>query len=1323
MADGYGRVMVENGMPQQAAPSQPEAGPRWTLEQKDAIYSRGCDILVAAGAGAGKTAVLVERVIQGLLRENGLDIERLLVVTFTEAAAAEMRERIRDALEEKLRQEPSNARLQQQLARLPLASISTIHAFCSRLLRRYFYYLGLDPGFRIMTEAEAGLLRSEILDELLAGHYQKGNREVLDFIDAYGGRNGDEEVRKLILRLYAFQMSLADPEGWQRQVLAAFHPDSPAAVRRSPLFHEAERQLLLEINQVERMLKAALDICRLPNGPARYGERLQEEKDAVEELAEMVRKQQWDKLRDWPDPFGRLPSISKKLGVDEELKEQCKKLRDAAKDKVKKLTANMLCRTEDQVAEEMGRLAPTVQLIFRLVNEFAEAYGKAKHSQGMVDFADLERLALKLLTTPGERGKFRPSPVALELQERFDEVLIDEYQDTNGVQDCILALVAGAWDEEPGAVPRFMVGDIKQSIYGFRLTDPGLFLSKYHRFSSSQEAAQRRIDLATNFRCRQEIIHGVNFIFRQLMTTDIAGIPYDEKAELKHGAEYPELVTDMVEVAAAAEEPAGAASRPRCIEIYLLDSETGEEAGEDYGEGADEDEPRDGGPQLTEDDPEELEQLEREAWLMAKRIHQMMGCDDGGDIGSGAGGGKMPALVWDKSLRTYRPVQYRDIVVLLRSVKNRANQVLEVFRQAGIPAYAQLDSGYFAAIEVKLMIALLQVLDNPQQDIPLAAILRAPWFGVTDEELAQVRLGTPKGSFYWVIKNAAQREDRLGRKLRIALASLEKWRTAARRLPLSELISLLYRETGFYDYASSMPKGEQRQANLRGLQERAREFDGFAGRGLSRFVQFLERLQAEDDLGEVRPIGEGENVVRIMSMHKSKGLEFPIVFLADLGKGFNLQDLRQDVLIHKDLGIGLNVIDPEKRYRYDSFSHQVIKARLRRDLLAEEMRILYVAMTRAREQLILVGTGKDLAKAAAGWAAGAPSSEWALPSDVLISAGCYLDWLGPALIRHQDGTALRLAAGKGEQEEPVGLIEDPSRWYIWMEGHSPCLDWMEASLQEEGMDSIPWQEIQQLKPLSPSPSDGLRQEFSQRLLWEYPKGELVNLPAKLSVTEMKRWALLESGDLQKELAAGSALPSFRSSRERRGVRRPRFILAERARVSAVERGIWTHTALQHLDLTRDLADREILEDEAQRLVKEGYLAREQLAVVALGSIAQFFQSSLGRRLLKQPDSVRREVPFTLAVSAAEVYGLWEQQLDEEKVIVQGVIDCLVKEPGGFLLIDFKTDRISKAGVEEAARSYRMQIDQYCRAVETIFRQPVKEAYLYFLQGALAVQMY
>lgn len=1337
----------------------------WTEAQKDAIYTRGCDILVAAGAGAGKTAVLVERVIQGVLADqDGLDIERLLVVTFTEAAATEMRQRIRDALADKLTKDPNNERLHRQLNQLPFASISTIHAFCSKLLRQHFYHLGLDPSFRIMTEPEANLLRHETIDWVLTQCFAAADPSVLAFIDAYGGRGGDGAVQDLILRLYAFQMSLPEPKAWQKAMLEAHAPRSPKALYRLPLMEEARRQVMLTTSRVLSMLLEARALCSLPEGPWPYADRLEQEILAVQDFAELMAREGWvHDASGWADIFERLPSVRKDAGVTDQLKTDCQRLRNAAKELWQKMLVSHFSLGIEEIIEELYLLRPSVEILFMLVNQFSDAYGNIKQKQGVLDFADLEQLTLQLLTKPKAGGGLVPSSVALELEKQFDEVLIDEYQDTNGVQDAIMAMVTGATRKGPGYVPRFMVGDIKQSIYGFRLTEPRLFLEKYTEFAPHAGAPQRRIDLATNFRCRGEIIHGVNYVFRQLMDVGVAGMEYDDEAELRQGAHYPELtaeVRESVEVAATSELVAdlvmdelggkrvhGAKSAPR-LEVYILDSK--QEQGsipETEGLLAD-DGPKTGNQSDLWSD--EFERLEREAWLVACRIRQMV--DQDNPLG--------PHLVWDKAIKTYRPVEYRDIVVLLRSVKNRANQVMEIFRQAGIPAYADLDTGYFSAVEIRLMVSLLQVLDNPKQDIPLAAVLRAPWFDLSPEDLVAIRQAAPRASFHDAMLVAAKADNQLGKRLRDIDATLDAWRTMARRLPLSKLISYLYKETGFYHYATTMPKGEQRQANLRGLHDRAREFDQFALQGLSRFVDFLQRLQKDDNLGEIKSLAEGANVVRVMSMHKSKGLEFPIVFLADLGKGFNLQDQLQDVLFHKELGPGFKVVDPEARIKYSAFAHYVIKGRMHRETLAEEMRILYVAMTRARETLILVGSQGPLDTRCASWANAATITGWPLPDDLVISAGNYLDWLGPALARHKDGLPI-LAAGNAKTDgrsdlwQDAQVADDASRWLVWLEGLCEPLNWFDIQRPGQSADTIPWNEVAKLKPVYP---ETLTKEkaaiLNEELLWQYPYQGLTNLPAKISVTELKNWyqrAVMDAG-VEGEQGAAEHIHRKIPQGIRYRARRPRFVLAEHERVSAVEQGMWTHTLLQCLDLTKDLSDRTVLESEAQRLVEQRFLTSHQLAYVDLGSIVSFFGSSLGQRLLANPEGVRRELPFTMALSAKALYGaiavtaigdgrsktdarggqLQTEAKSEVKpeaepqpkdqVIIQGVIDCLVEEPQGLLLVDFKTDRVTEASAARVALNYQVQIEQYCQAARAIFGHDVREAYLYFLQGKIAVPM-
>ncbi|NLK09061.1 MAG: UvrD-helicase domain-containing protein, partial [Firmicutes bacterium] len=755
----------------------------WTKEQKDAIFTRKCDVLVAASAGTGKTAVLVERIIQGLLDdEHSLDIERLLVVTFTEAAAAEMCQRIRSALEDKLFEEPDHGRVYRQLRRLPQASISTIHAFCSKLLRQYFYYLGLDPNFRIMDGSEANLLRQDIVEEVLAECYTKALPEVLNFLDGFGGRDGDGAVKDLVLKLHAFQQSLPNPRVWQDAVLDSYLPGNLETFRQSPMMEEARQQVKLVLKRTLFVLSQALELSRLPGGPLPYAERLESEIAQVQKFTHAFLKEGWKgEELEWPPIFKRLPSV-RDPGVSDELRVECQRLRNAAKGFADGLAGDYFLRSEGEILAELCTQQPALKVLFGLVNAFGEQYKSAKDAMGALDFADLEQLALRLLTTEQDDGTLVPSPLALELEDQFDEVLIDEYQDTNGVQDYILAMLSGASREAAGSVPRFMVGDIKQSIYGFRLTEPKLFLEKYDRFSSTVGAAQRRITLGTNFRCRREIIDGINFVFRQLMNTAVAGIQYDSDAELKLGAEYPILPKQSrmpreagapVAAAALEEESHSQAFGQTRLEFYVLDSKYKHKQQHNQAAGGSE---RDADANTAEGEisvdaadteHDELERLEREASLIAGRIHRFM------DRTSGH-------LVWDKSQKTYRPPAYKDIVVLLRSVKNRANQVLEILRQAGIPAYADLDTGYFSAVEIRLMLSLLQVLDNPNQDIPLASVLRAPWFDLSTEELTAIRLASPRGRFSDAVKKTAQRSDSLGKKLADITERLHAWRTQSR---------------------------------------------------------------------------------------------------------------------------------------------------------------------------------------------------------------------------------------------------------------------------------------------------------------------------------------------------------------------------------------------------------------------------------------------------------------------------------------------------------------------------------------------------------------
>jgi ATP-dependent helicase/nuclease subunit A len=703
-------------------------------------------------------------------------------------------------------------------------------------------------------------------------------------------------------------------------------------------------------------------------------------------------------------------------------------------------------------------------------------------------------------------------------------------------------------------------------------------------------------------------------------------------------------------------------------------------------------------------------------------------------------------MVWDKRDKTYRPVQYRDMVILMRATANMANLVMDVFSRLGIPAYAQLNTGYFEAVEVETVLSLLRIIDNPRQDIPLAAVLRSPIVGLDENGLALARLADKSGDFYDAVV-AASAQEPLTPVLVSFLARLEEWRTAARQGPLSELIWRLYRETGYYAYAGGLPGGSQRQANLRSLHDRARLFDQFTRQGLARFLRFIDRLrETEGDLGPPPPLGEGENAVRIMSIHRSKGLEFPVVFLAGLGKRFNLTDTTGDLVCHRDLGFGPMVVDAARRLKYPSLAKRAVAARVRSEAVAEEMRILYVGMTRARDRLILVGSRRDLEAELAGWCLAARPEEHGkadrpprLSPAMVARALSYLDWLGPAVACHPHASVIRLTSGC----EVGTTVADPSKWEVrlWgLEGFPPIP--LEAGLHKKeggGMPALDWGRLDRLEPLENVPSGPV----SAALDWHYPNRRLSSLAAKVTATELKR--LRESAHAEEAAGtgpAGAAPPGLRFSTLT--AVRPRFLQSAPGGLTPVERGRATHLVLQHLGLSDPAVvpagaaslpgpiDRESLARLAASLAEREFMTPEQAEAVDVEALARFFESDLGRWLVEMAPNVRREVPFTLALPADEVHGRdWREEESDhaasiasesrlcvagsgETVLAQGIIDVLVVEPDGLTILDFKTDRATAEEAPARAEDYEPQLRLYRRAVETIWNRPVKAAWLCFL---------
>ncbi|MCW3489659.1 helicase-exonuclease AddAB subunit AddA [Dethiobacter alkaliphilus] len=1228
-------------------------GNLWTDEQLEAIETTGCNLLVSAAAGAGKTAVLVERIIRLLCHEETpLDIDRLLVVTFTEAAAAEMRERISAAMEEKIAHS-GRGELARQLSLVNGASISTLHSFCLDIIRRYFYLLDMDPGFRVADEREAQMLQQQVLDQLLEDAFQSGDAAFHELAHRYGGKTADEGLGRLILRLYRYTWSNPWPRQWLAEAATAFNVpegvETEAGLEKwlPPL----KEHLGLSLAHAKSSLQRAGKLCNRPGGPLAYENRLLEDLEQVENLESLV-DGSWDALREaWQGlDFKRLPAVK---DSDEELKEQVQALRKKGKEALSKIGKTFFERSAADFLQEIGELAPLIEALTSLVARFAGEYGQAKKMYGLLDFNDLEHHCLQILMAEdAPPGKIIPSEAAREVRARYEHVLVDEYQDINPVQDAILTLVSRQGETTPNL---FMVGDVKQSIYRFRLGDPGLFLERYRRYPAEKGKKECKLLLSKNFRCRHGVVTAVNYLFRQLMTTQAAELEYDREAELVCGAHYP--------------EPSQECKISGLVDVHLLEREQ------------DGDHDRQG-----DDEGEDLDALEREATVIAGQIVALLNGPDGA------------RSIFDKDEKAYRPVTYRDIVILLRATSNSANRLVEILARHGIPAYADLSSGYFAATEVETMLSLLQVVDNPRQDIPLAAVLRSPLVGLTVEELAAVRQAGERNDDFFdaVLAASKQQLPGLSEKLTDFLTTLERWRTLARRETLATFITAVYRESGYSDYVAGLPDGAQRQANLRALFSRARQFDRFARQGLFRFLSFIEQLRRSgEDLGTARALGEKENVVRIMSIHKSKGLEFPVVILGDLGKTFNFQDQRSEMLVHRRLGLGPLIVEPEKKLRYPSLPYLALKIMGEAETRAEEMRVLYVALTRAREQLILVGSARGLDKHLESWRQLLAHCGEQLPAAELTRARTYLDWLGRALIRHGD-------------------VEGRTETYSWQAGEESRFRltvWDRESLSEIEVQREVEEEytkrdaILSLQHLTVDTADDLQEEIRTRLAYKYPYARL-DLPAKLSVSELKR----RFSSLQEEEGEKKAFTPTSWSR-------PAF-MQQKAGLSPAERGILYHQVLQHLDLSLSLDERGI-EDQIHYLQKAGVLTEEATDYLDPGLIAAFFTSEAGRVVQKYRSEVYREWPFTLSLPAAEI----ATGNGDESLIIQGIIDLLVRTPQGFVVIDYKTDRLPAGGLTALAKRYEDQLRYYARAVETILSVPVCGAYLYAFAAGESVRVF
>ncbi|SEN08804.1 helicase-exonuclease AddAB subunit AddA [Paenibacillus sp. OV219] len=1390
-------------------------GSTWTDDQWRAIVTSGSNILVAAAAGSGKTAVLVERIIRKISADT--DVDRLLVATFTKAAAAEMKERIRIALEKELDKNLGSDHLRRQLALMGRASITTLHSFCLDVIRRYYSLIGLDPGFRIANETEAELLRMDVLDALFEERYEvidsKEGQAFYELVERFGGERGDEPLYALVMKLYNFSQSHPWPKSWLQDTAAEFRVKDAEELGRTEWVQSIAAAVNMSLQGAQSLLEQAMDITRLPAGPDAYAETFQDDLNVIHALQRKVNHEPWETWHEafTTASFGKLKS-QRGDACDKVLQEQAKELRDSVKKLIADMTDELFTRTPEQFAAELLEMAPLMETLSGLADEFGSRFEAAKLEKGLIDFGDMEHYCLRILrdssSTPAQMV---PSAAALEYQQQFQEVLLDEYQDTNMVQEAIVSLIA-----RPGKGNRFMVGDVKQSIYRFRLAEPGLFLRKYKTYLTSDDMQGAdadavdsdsgmdeeqeygvRIDLARNFRSRQEVVDGVNNVFRAIMREKAAEMDYDQRAELVCGASYPSASD-------------GGAPERYAVEFAVLDK-GGKSSGETD---VDAEENSESEVSFDSEPAEDLQTVELEARWIASQILRLKGMQAGEDAAS-----EEPFQVYDGKKGRKRPLAWRDIVILLRADKQWAPTIIEELQQHGIPAYAELSSGYFEATEVETMLSLLRVIDNPYQDIPLAGTLRSPLVGLTGEELALIRIAGGRVAFYEAVRLAADDgaiPESTQRKLVQFLAALETWREEARLGALADLLWRIYRETGYYDLVGGMTGGLQRQANLRALHDRTRQYEATTLRGLFRFLRFIDRMrESGGDLGTARALGEQEDVVRIMSIHKSKGLEFPVVFAAGLGKQFNKRDLTSQFLMHKQLGFGPRYVDTDLRVSYPTLPYLAIRQRLGMETLAEEMRILYVALTRPKEKMFLVGTVADAEKQLQRWAS-ALNREGQLPDFRIAGASKFIDWLGPLameagipIVVEQADEELALETQESVEREAAETARQPEiedelsrlrAFKDWKTAVVPAsvlgFEAAAGAVEDtEAMEAFA-ERMQAVQSLVPLPiSSEAASEIDRRLSWRYPYAAATTTAAKSSVTEMKRLHAEFGGDdevlllpeiaeaaeaanvevvevvmeeleelvepeepeepgevvqldlfamaedegqvelffdheaashVHEEMSQTEATRKFEASATKSGggeytfrLRRPKFM--EEASMTAAERGTVSHLVMQHIPITGEVTE-ETVRETVNRLREQSMLSKQQADAVDIAGSAAFFQSGVGKRLL-EAQWVRRETPFSCTFPATRVYPGWDEGLEEEPILIQGVIDCLFEDEQGLVLLDYKTDRIQMKQWEQAAERHRFQLTLYAEAIESVIGRKINECYVFFFDGGRAVKLF
>ncbi len=1180
---------------------------KFTEEQQQVIDLRECNILVSAAAGSGKTAVLVERIIQMVCdTKHPVDVDRLLVVTFTKAAAAEMRERVAAGLTARLAEQPENEHIQKQVSLLHNAQICTIDSFCSFLVKNHFNEIGLDPAFRLMDEGEKKLLEQETMAELLEDAFASGDEEIRYCVEYFCYGSNESALEEYIKNLAEYASSHPWPKDWLKERGEDCRETTVEAFEEDDCGRYLMKHVRLMLEGCVAKYQQIQKLCEQKDGPYMYWDTIEEEKMALERI------QQLTGLRELA---AKLPAVVFKAlpgckddTVSAEKRELAKSWRQSIKDVIATLNGKFFEKDVQAALNQGAACKRAVSALLGLTLQYVERLEAKKKEKKSFDFADIEHYALDILLKKDESGVVHPTHIAREYRDYYAEIMIDEYQDSNMIQEYLLKAVSG---EEDGKYNRFIVGDVKQSIYRFRLSRPELFIEKYNSYET--EGQRRRIDLAKNFRSRAQVLSSVNEVFYRLMSRENGGVEYDEKAALYAGATYPEIDDGATE-------------------LILVGKPTADSG---YSE------------------------REAEATVIGNRIKELY----------------REFQVTDKYTGQLRPLRYSDIVILLRAGSGWDEEFKKVLEEMGIPTHVTARKGYFSATEVQTLLQFLRVLDNPRQDIPLFGVMKSVFGGFSEEEIAMVRSGKKKQLLYEALVQY-ESQDALGEKVQAFLQKITKYRELAVYLPICDLLTRLIQDFDYLNYVTALPGGGKRRANVEMLLTKASDFEKTSYFGLFHFVRYMEQLEKFDvDYGEAEQLDENADVVRIITIHKSKGLEFPVVFMAGMSKRFNMMDTNKTMVIDSDLGVATNYVDAVKRVRSVTLRKKILTTKMREESIAEEMRLLYVAMTRAKEKLIMTGIVKDAGGALANLEYNHQDRIYYAD---FCSASSYMDFVLP------------IVNECGIQVEAV-CAED-----LWIDHVSEqvSLDMKRKWLAQADVDA------------------GIYQRVNSQLEAKYESECLKDLYTKTTVSELKIAAMSDKDE--------EAYHAFEEREEE--VYIPKF-RREKEEVTGTVRGNAYHRVMELLDfgeIGRHLATaedgreaRELLASKLrqwlEKEVREKRLTEEYKNAVGIKKIVNFLYAPLGRRMCKAQaeGKLYKEQPFVLGIPAKR---LKETYPEGETVLIQGIIDVFWEEDGALVLLDYKTDSVQS--LDELWNRYATQIDYYKEALEHIMAKPVKDAFLY-----------